>query len=183
MKLVVNNNFGNGISRFTSTRIKKASSSFLLLYVGINSVQTRRDAKMQCRAKIMARATRDSFFLIGLLRCLSWVLLIARLLDLALFAHCSSAGTAQPDGTALYCIVGRARFLFCLRIDSFPFFSSPLLRPVAMGVLVGRFPWGACQKRVPKGKDFFKNSIRKGAGQAFSLGRWEPRDGPSFSLY
>ena len=55
-----------------------------------------------------------------------------------------------------------------------------------MGGLVGRFPRGAGQKRVPKGKKgavrrlFLKNAIRKGAGQAFSLGRWAPRDGPGY---
>ena len=61
-----------------------------------------------------------------------------------------------------------------------------MVRPVAMGGLVGRFPRGAGQKRVPKGKKgavrrlFLKNAIRKGAGQAFSLGRWAPRDGPGY---
>jgi len=36
-----------------------------------------------------------------------------------------------------------------------------------------RLPGGAGPKRVPKGK--------KGAGQAFSLGRWAPRDRPDYT--
>ena len=74
-------------------------------------------------------------------------------------------------------------------------FSSPAHlsyrfgRAVTMGVPVGRFPGGAGQKRVPKGKKgavrrlFLKNAIRKGAGQAFSLRRWAPRDGPALTEY
>ena len=54
-----------------------------------------------------------------------------------------------------------------------------------MGVPVWRFPGGAGQKRVPKDKKgavrrvFLKIAIRKGTGQAFSLGRWTPRNGPA----
>ena len=47
-------------------------------------------------------------------------------------------------------------------------------RPVAMGGLVGRFPWGAGQKRVPKGKKsavrrlFLKKRHKKGRRPSFS---------------